>query len=116
MATAKRTIRGEQYNIAELVDGAIAAADGRTLDTDAARKSLAFLGHSSPSDALVNQYARENAILAELARTTGAGGFNGQIGKISFDDRDRAIEQVNSYLNRRNSANHARWTQKTRGW
>lgn len=116
MATTKRTIRGEQYNIGDLVDGAIATVDGRTLDTDAARRSLAFLGNRNPSDALVNQYARESAILAELARTTGAGGFNGQIGKISFDNRDRAIEQVNNYLSRRNSAHKARWTQKTRGW
>lgn len=105
---AKRTIRGEQYNISELVDGAIAAVDGRTLDTDAARKSLALLGNSKPSDALVSQYARESAILAELQSQTGAA-FSGQIGKIGFTNRDKAISQVNSYLNRRNSAQRSRW-------
>lgn len=115
MATAKRTIRSEQYNISDLVDGAIAAAEGRTLDTDAARRSLALLGNRNPSDALVNQYARESAILAELQRETGAA-FSGQIGKISFASRERAVEQVNSYLNRRNSAQRANWTQKQRGW
>lgn len=108
MATAKRTIRGEQYNISELVDGAIAAVDGRTLDTDAARASLARLGNRNPSDAVVNQYARESAILAELQRQTGAA-FNGQIGKISFANRDNAIAQVNSYLNRRIQGQRSRW-------
>lgn len=114
MAT-KRTIRGEKYNVAELVDNAIAAVDGRTLDTNDARESLARLGHRSPSNCLVNQYARESAILAELQRTTGAA-FSGQIGKIGFSSRDRAIEQVNAYLDRRNSAQRAGWTQKQRGW
>ena len=115
MTTAKRTIRGEQYNISELVDNAIATADSKPLNTDAARKSLQFLGHTAPPEDLVNQYARESAILAELQRTTGAA-FSGQIGKIGFSSRDRAIEQVNSYLSRRNSAQRARWTQKQRGW
>lgn len=115
MATTKRTIRGEQYNIGDLVDGAIATIDGRTLDTSAAREALARLGHRNPADALVNQYARESAILAELQRTTGAA-FSGQIGKISFANRERAIEQVNNYLSRRNSAQRAGWTQKQRGW
>ena len=108
MATAKRTIRGEQYNIEALVDSAIAAADSRTLDTEKARNSLAFLGNRNPSDAQVNQYARESAILAELQRTTGAA-FNGQIGKISFTDRDKTISDVNSYLNRRNAGHRSRW-------
>ena len=108
MATAKRTIRGEQSNISELVDGAIAAADSRTLDTDAARRSLALLGNRNPSDALVNQYARESAILAELQRETGAA-FSGQVGKIGFANRERAIEQVNSYLNRRIQGQRSRW-------
>jgi len=108
MTTAKRTIRGEQYNISELVDNAIASADSRTLDTEAARKSLAFLGNRNPSDAVVNQYARESAILAELQNQTGAA-FSGQIGKIGFADRDRAIAQVNSYLNRRIQGQRSRW-------
>ncbi len=108
MATAKRTIRGEKYNVAELVDNAIAAADGRTLDTDAARRSLALLGNRNPSDAVVNQYARESAILAELQSQTGAA-FNGQIGKIGFANRDNAIAQVNSYLNRRIQGQRSRW-------
>lgn len=108
MATAKRTIKGEQYNIEALVDGAIAAADGRTLDTEKARESLAFLGNRNPTDALVNQFARETAILAELQNVTGAA-FSGQIGKIGFANRDKAISQVNAYLNRRNAGHRSRW-------
>lgn len=106
--TSKRTIRGEQYNIAELIDGAIAAIDGAVLDTDAARKSLGYLGHANPSDELVSHYARESAILDVLQRQTGAA-FRNQIGKIGFDDRDKAIEQVNRYLNRRNAGHRSRW-------
>jgi hypothetical protein len=108
MATAKRTIRGEQYNIETLVDSAIAAADSRTLDTEKARSSLAFLGNRNPSDAQVNQYARESAILAELQSQTGAA-FNGQIGKIGFANREKAIAQVNAYLDRRNAGHRSRW-------
>ena len=108
MATAKRTIQGEKYNVAELVDNAIAAAAGRTLDTDAARRSLALLGNRNPSDALVNQYAQESAILAELQRETGAE-FSGQVGKIGFANRDKAIAQVNSYLDSRNAGQRSRW-------
>ena len=108
MATAKRTIRGEQYNIETLVDSAIAAADSRTLDTEKARNSLAFLGNRNPSDAIVNQYARESAILAELQQATGAA-FSGQVGKIGFANRDKAIAQVNAYLDRRNAGHRSRW-------
>lgn len=106
---AKRTIRGEQYNIAELVDGAIAAIDARLeLNTDAARQSLMRQGHTNPADTLVNRYARETAILDVLQRQTGAS-FSNQIGKIGFEDRDNAITQVNSYLNRRNQGQRSRW-------
>lgn len=108
MATAKRTIRGEQYNIEALVDSAIAAINGRALNTDAARQSLIRQGHTNPADALVNRYARETAILDALQRQTGAA-FSNQIGKIGFEDRDKAVEQVNRYLNRRNQGQRSRW-------
>lgn len=111
MTTAKRTIAGQRYNVAELVDSAISAADSRALNTDAARTALARMGHSSPADALVIRYARESAILAELAHTTGAA-FTGQIGKIAFDNRDKAISQVNAYLNRRIAGQRANWSRK----
>lgn len=109
MTTAtKRTIRGQQYNIAELVDSAIAAADNQVLNTDAARDALTRLNNRTPSDEMVCRYARESAILANLTHSTGAA-FNGQIGKINFSNRDAAISQVNGYLNRRNSAQRSRW-------
>ena len=105
---AKRQIRGEKYNVAELVDEAIAAVDSTNLDLEAAREALARLGHQNPADALVIRYARESAILDILARTTGAQ-FAGQIGKINFSDREQAIRGVNSYLNRRIHGQRARW-------
>ena len=106
----KRQIKGTKYNIPELVQSAIAAADSQPLNIDAARKSLSLMGHQNPSDELVTRYARETAILANLARTTGAFGFGNQIGKIDFSTVETAIAGVQSYLTRRNTAAHARWT------
>ncbi len=108
MATAKRTIRGEQYNIAQLVDEAIAAVDASTLDTADADAYLRRMGHTAPTDELVSRVAREKAILTKLEKATGAS-LTGQLGKISFDNRDRAIEQANAYLNRRNQGHRSRW-------
>lgn len=107
--TSKRTIRGQQYDVAQIVDGAIAAADNMTLDTESARQSLRRLGCQNPSDEIVTRYARETAILGNLARTTGAN-FGSQIGKIGFGSREQAIADVESYLNRRNQGQRAAWT------
>ena len=106
---AKRTIRDERYDISEIVDSAMLAVQGQALDIEAAKTSLGYMGHTNPADEIIQRYARDKAILAELQRTTGAA-FNGQIGKISFDSRDKAIEQANRYLNRRNAGHRARWS------
>lgn len=103
-----RQINGITYNIAELVDNAITSADNMELDLSAARKSLSILGNNNPSDTLVIKFSRETAILKILSRETGAN-FDGQIGKIDFSSRDRAVAGVNSYLNRRISGQHQRW-------
>lgn len=108
MSSNKRTIRGEQYNVSQIVDEAIAVVDAGTLDTADADAYLRRMGHTAPATELVNRVAREKAILAVLARQTGAA-FNGQLGNISFADRDRAIEQANAYLNRRNAGHRSRW-------
>jgi hypothetical protein len=110
---ATRTINGTKYNIAKLVDDAITAADSMTLDLSKARQSLAYLGNRNPTDELVTRYARETAILATLARMTGAN-FANQIGKIGFSSREQAIADVESYLNRRIQGQHARWTANRR--
>lgn len=103
--TTKRTIRGEKYDVAQLVNDAIATAQP---DTVAATAALQRMGHASPAPELVNRYARDYAILAELQRATGAA-FSGQMGKIGFDNVGTAIQQVNAYLNRRNAGNRSRW-------
>lgn len=108
MATAKRTIRGEQYNIAQVVDEAIAAVDAQAIDTTDADAYLRRMGHTAPATELVNQVARDMAILTKLEKVTGAS-FTGQLGKISFDNRDKAIDQANAYLNRRNAGHRSRW-------
>lgn len=103
--TAKRTIRGERFDVEKLVSDAIVAARPNPA---AATAALQRMGHANPDAALVDRYARDAAVLAELQKATGAA-FERQVGKISFDDQVKAVEQVNSYLNRRNQANHSRW-------
>ena len=102
---SKRVIRGEKYDVAQLVADAMAAAQP---DTAAATVALQRMGHANPSTELVNRYARDAAVLAQLQNTTGAA-FASQIGKISFDNTNKAVEQVNAYLNRRNQAHRSRW-------
>jgi hypothetical protein len=105
----KRMINGTKFDIPQIVDDAITAADSMTLNTEAARQSLARLGHQNPDEKLIARYARESAILSILGRTTGAN-FANQIGKIDFVNREAAIQGVQSYLNRRIQGQHARWT------
>lgn len=105
----KRTIKGETYNISELVDNAIAFADSNPLNLEKATQSLKYLGHQNPDIEIITRYARESAILDKLARETGAN-FGNQIGKISFETRESAISGVESYLNRRNAGHRARWS------
>lgn len=104
MAT-KRMIRGEKYDVAQLVSEALAAAQP---DTAAATAALQRMGHAAPSDELVSRYAHDVAVLAQLQSMTGAA-FSGQIGKIGFDNLDSANRQVNAYLNRRNQGHRSRW-------
>lgn len=106
----KRQINGTKYNVSEIVTDAIAAVDKMTLDTERARQSLKFMGHTNPTDELVNRYARESAILKELEKATGAN-FSNQIGKIDFSNVETTIENVNSYLNRRINGQHQRYSQ-----
>lgn len=110
----KRQIKGTEYNVAELVENAIAAADSQPLNIEKAKKSLETLsliyGPRNWTDEEIARYARENAILDNLARATGAGGFQGQYGKIDFSSTEKAVSDVNAYLNRRNQGRRARWT------
>ena len=106
----KRQIRGEKYDISEIVIEAISSVDAqKNLDTDGARAALQTMGHANPDQKLVTRYARESAILAILAEKTGAN-FRNQLGKIDFSSNEKAIAGINSYLNRRNAGHRARWT------
>ena len=106
----KRQIKGTEYNVSEMVQSAITAADSQALNLEKARTSLAYIGNRNPTDELVICYARETAILSKLAQSTGAYGFENQIGKIDFSSTEKAVSDVNAYLSRRNQAHRARWT------
>ena len=75
-------------------------------DTVAATAALQRIGLPINAE-LVNRYARDAAVLAELQRTTGTA-FSGQIGKIGFDNGG-AVRQVNAYLNRRIQGQRNQW-------
>jgi hypothetical protein len=113
---AKRQIRGTEYNVAEMVQNAIAAADSQVLNLEKARQSLAYIGNRNPTEEQVTRYAREFAILNKLAQATGAYGFENQIGKIDFSSTEKAVSDVNAYLSRRNQAHRSRWTTSHRGY
>lgn len=108
MQNKKRQIRGQQFNISEIVHEAMVSVDGQSLNLESARASLMRLGHKSPADELVIRYARNAAILAILEKKTGAY-FTNQIGKIDFTDEQSAISAVNAYLNRRIAGQRSRW-------
>ena len=110
----KRQIKGTEYNIAELVQNAISAADTQPLNLEKARTSLAYYGNRTPTDEQVARYARETIILGKLAQATGAYGFENQIGKVDFSSIEKAVSDVNAYLSRRNQAHRARWTSSHR--
>lgn len=103
-----RTINKVNFNTAELVNTAIEQVSAAALDLEAAKKSLAFLGNVNPTDDQVLRYATEFAILKVMDRMTGAN-FQGQIGKWNMTTAESINCEVNSYLNRRNSARKSRW-------
>jgi len=114
MMNTKRQIKGTEYNVAELVQNAITSADSQALNLEKARTGLAYIGNRNPTDEQIVRYARETAILNNLAQATGAYGFENQIGKIDFSSTEKSISDVNAYLSRRNQAHRARWTANRR--
>lgn len=107
----KRQIRGHQYDVAQLVDDALAYVDTINLNTERARELLILIGHKNPADELVTKYARESAMLDKLTKMTGAH-FSGQIGKIDFSTREVAIDGVDAYLWRRVHGQRANWSKR----
>jgi len=110
-----RQINHQKYNVNEIVAEAIAAVDGSNLNTEKARQALVAMGHRNPDDALVIRYARETAILDNLARKTGAN-FSNSTPEMDFSSIEKAISGVESYLSRRVAGQHARWTASHKGY
>jgi hypothetical protein len=110
-----RTIRGEKFNTADLVNAAIAAtrelSETGKLDMATAQQSLRRLGHTTPTDDLVLRYATQSAMLKILGSRTEAN-FDGQIGKWNMSSAEAIHQAMNAYLDRRNQGQRARWTQR----
>jgi hypothetical protein len=109
MATQKRQVAGVQIDVAAVVHRAIEAVDAMMLDLVAARNSLRLLGHTNPATELIERYAREEAILAELQRRTRAN-TTGQMGKWDMSSEAKIVEEFGHYLNRRINGQHQRFT------
>ena len=107
-----RQINGNKFDVNTVVASAIAESNSKPLNTEAAKRALAYLGHVNPTEAYVAQYAREAAILKILAIKTGANGFDRQIGVIDFTSNETIIAGVNDYLNRRNAGHRASFKKK----
>lgn len=107
-----RTIRGQRRNTADLVNQAI--SEGRD-DLPAARVALARLGNTSPSDAVVRDYARQARVIGNIQRATGIGteAAIGQIGRWNFSSAQTILRDFEAYLNRRVQGQRARWGVRT---
>lgn len=111
MATKTRQINNEKYNIEQLVDMALAAVSQKTYNARAVTFNLERMKITNPTEAQIE----EMALLDVLARATGAA-FQNQFGRglIDMSSRERAIETVNSYLNRRVQGQRSAFTQQYR--
>jgi hypothetical protein len=96
----KRQVRKVQIETAEVVHEALANVATRELDLVSAENSLRNLGHAEPDASLVEQYAYQVAVLAELENLTGAN-CSGQIGKWNFRNEQTIDQSFNQYLTRR---------------
>lgn len=109
MATKTRQIRGEKYNVEQLVDNAFETIERRDWNKFGVIRGLERCGIPTPTEAQTIEYA----FLDILVRVTGAH-FTGQFGRglIDMSSRERAIETVNSYLNRRVKGQRSAFTQQ----
>lgn len=108
--TTKRQINGTKYNVAELVDRAIAAAASRTFNLERERQELGKLGHINADDETTLRYAQNKMTCYILADYTGVGGFKDVVGKLDFQSRETIITGVQEYLDRRIAGQHSQWT------
>lgn len=103
-----RQVRGEKINTADIVNAAIQHTNEQGLDMDAARQSLQQMGHMAPDDSLVEMYALQTALLAEIENMTGASTTR-QIGKWDFSNAQAIHDAFNNYLTRRYKGHQSRY-------
>jgi hypothetical protein len=108
-----RVVAGKKINTAAVVNAAIADTNKAKLDMDGAEKALKSMGHTKPDPKIVKDYATQKDLLARLEKATGAN-VTGQVGKWEFTNAQTIHDSFDSYLSRRVSGQHARWTAKTK--
>ena len=103
-----RQIRGEKHNTADIVNRAISRARP---NLDHAREALGRLGHRSPAESMVRDYAVQHAVLDQIGRMTGSNAL-GQIGRWNFSSAESIHRDFNRYLDRRIGGQRQRWSQE----
>ena len=109
MATKTRQIKGQKFNVEQLIDEAFKAVAQETYSVRSVMFNLERMGITEPTEAQTVEFA----FLDVLARATGAA-FQNQFGRdlIDISSRERAIETVNGYLNRRVQGQRSNYTQQ----
>jgi hypothetical protein len=95
-----RTIRGQQVHTATVVNDAILTAVVTDMDLADARLALVRMGHTNPALSIIERYATERAILAQLERLTGANALS-QLGRWNMNSAQTILAAFDSYLDRR---------------
>jgi hypothetical protein len=106
-----RQIGGHNFNTADVVNRALSTG---TPDLEGARTALRGMGHKSPPEAMVKDYARQKLVLQNISDITHSNARD-QIGKWDFSNASTIHRSFNSYLERRIQGQHARWTARTKG-
>lgn len=104
-----RTIRGEKFNTADVVNQALTGLSADDMDTESARQVLVKLGLPCPDEMTVLRYAYESAVLGRIARAVNNEAVLRQIGRWDMRSAQTILASLDAYLWRRVAGQRADW-------
>lgn len=110
-----RVVAGKKINTADVVNRIIRESNASQIDLSGAEQALQRLGHRQPPPDMIEDYAIQRDVLNRLGKATGSAA-GGQIGKWDFSTAQTIHDAFNDYLGRRIAGQHARWTERKRGY